>query len=98
MAIRLSLNQRDPSKGVCLEFRADVDDDWVEPSLEFVQLVRQLMPRETQWFHQTGVRPDGKPSSYHSIEFWNYARHSEVIKAQSTAIAAALGYPLEIQV
>lgn len=101
MSIALSLNKRDPSKGVMLEFHATNDEAsaaWVELSQKFVELVYSLMPRETGWFHQSGVRPDRKSSNYHMFEFWQFDKDPDLVRNKVREIANLLGLPLEIAI
>jgi hypothetical protein len=101
MAITLSLNKKDPWKGVKLEFYATDDEPeaaWVEVSQDFVGHVYSLMPKETGWFHQSGVKPDNSPSNYHMFEFWLFDIHAELVRAKSKEIADLMGLPLEVSI
>lgn len=101
MSITLSLNKRDPSKGVKLEFWAKdeiAESAWVDLSKRFVEHVYTLMPRETGWFHQSGTNPDNRPSNYHMFEFWQFDKNPDLVRSKSKEIAALIGLPLEIAV
>lgn len=99
MSITLSLNKRDPSKGVKLEFLTTEDEPeaaWVELSKRFVSDMYFYMPKETGWFHQSGVTPDNRPSNYHMFEFWMFDKDPDLVIAKSREIAEHLGLPLLI--
>jgi hypothetical protein len=101
MAISLSLNKRDPFKGVQLEFQVTNDEPetaWVDLSRTFVSEVYASMPKETGWFHQSGVRPDDRPSNYHMFEFWNFQNHDDLVREKCKELASRLGIAIEIVV
>lgn len=101
VSIVLSLNKRDPSKGVKLEFWAkdeQPESAWVETSKRFVELVYAHMPRETGWFHQSGTNPDNRPSNYHMFEFWQFDKEPDLVRSKAKEIAVLMGIPIEIAV
>ncbi len=101
MSVTLSLNKRDPSKGVKLEFWAKdelPESKWVALSERFVALVYATMPRETGWFHQSGTSPDNRPSNYHMFEFWQFDKNPDLVRTKSSEIAGLLGLPIEISI
>jgi hypothetical protein len=82
-----------------LEFRATEDEpeaSWVELSKRFVSDVYNFMPRETGWFHQTGVTPDNRPSRYHMFEFWMFDKDPKLVITKVQEIGEHLDLPLTV--
>lgn len=93
----LRLCDTDPGKGVKLEYYVAEDDpDLDEKVRTFASLVYQDMPRETGWFHQSGLGPDGRYYNYQMFEFWAFDRDPALVLEHSRKIAETIGMTLEI--
>ncbi len=85
------LSDKDRFKNVSLEYYVEPNDPKLKEKVEaFVRLVYTEMPRETGWFHQSGVYPDDRVSEYHMFEFWHYERDPGLVIERSKQIAKTL--------
>lgn len=98
LMISYVLRNDDPHKGVMLELHVlnPRDEDAMRTAQEFCHKVYSSMPKESGWFHQSGVTPDNRPSDYHMFEFWNFLAMPEVVIQTAKEIGEELGLDLVI--